>query len=305
MNERYRRTVELLLDIAPRVFAEPDFAMKGGTAINLFVRELPRLSVDIDLVFVPKSLPREEALAQIAAALGRVQRALERFPGVKVRAGGADGEEVKLFVDRGDYRVKVEVNKVFRGTAYPVVDRALGRGASDYFKREADVRLLDVDEIYGSKLVAAMDRQHPRDLFDVRELLRAGGITPRMRRAFVIYVAGHNRPIGELLTPNPMPLEQVYRNEFVGMTQNDVPLIELDDARAEIFRSLPSSLDSDERKFLLSVKRGEPEWSLLGVTGIEHLPALQWKVRNVRDLMERNPAKHARQLATLREKLAV
>lgn len=305
MNERYRRTVELLLDIAPRVFAEPDFAMKGGTAINLFVRELPRLSVDIDLVFVPKSLPREEALAQIAAALGRVQRALERFPGVKVRAGGADGEEVKLFVDRGDYRVKVEVNKVFRGTAYPVVDRALGRAASDYFKREADVRLLDVDEIYGSKLVAAMDRQHPRDLFDVRELLRAGGITPRMRRAFVIYVAGHNRPIGELLTPNPMPLEQVYRNEFVGMTQNDVPLIELDDARAEIFRSLPSSLDSDERKFLLSVKRGEPEWSLLGVTGIEHLPALQWKVRNVRDLMERNPAKHARQLATLREKLAV
>jgi predicted nucleotidyltransferase component of viral defense system len=305
VNERYRRTVELLLDIAPRVFAEPDFAMKGGTAINLFVRELPRLSVDIDLVFVPKSLPREEALAQIAAALGRVQRALERFPGVKVRAGGADGEEVKLFVDRGDYRVKVEVNTVFRGTAYPVVDHALGRAASDFFKREADVRLLDVDELYGSKLVAAMDRQHPRDLFDVRELLHAGGITPRMRRAFVIYVAGHNRPIGELLTPNPMPLEQVYRNEFVGMTQNDVPLIELDDARAEIFRSLPSSLDSDERKFLLSVKRGEPEWSLLGVTGIEHLPALQWKVRNVRDLMERNPAKHARQLATLREKLAV
>lgn len=305
MNERYRRTVELLLDIAPRVFAEPDFAMKGGTAINLFVRELPRLSVDIDLVFVPKSLPREEALAQIAAALGRVQRALERFPGVKVRAGGADREEVKLFVDRGDYRVKVEVNTVFRGTAYPVVDHALGRAASDFFKREADVRLLDVDELYGSKLVAAMDRQHPRDLFDVRELLRAGGITPRMRRAFVIYVAGHNRPIGELLTPNPMPLEQVYRNEFVGMTQNDVPLIELDDARAEIFRLLPSSFDSDERKFLLSVKQGEPEWSLLGVTGIEHLPALQWKVRNVRKLMERNPEKHARQFATLREKLAV
>jgi hypothetical protein len=87
MRSRYRRTVELLLDITPQVFGEPEFAMKGGTAINLFVQDLPRLSVDIDLVFVPKETPRDEALERITAALTRIQRALTRAPDVTVIFG--------------------------------------------------------------------------------------------------------------------------------------------------------------------------------------------------------------------------
>ena len=305
MNEEYRRTVELLLDITPQVFGEPEFAMKGGTAINLFVQDLPRLSVDIDLVFVPKETPRDEALERITAALTRIQRALTRAPDVTVRLGRVQNDEVKLFVARGRYQVKVEVNTVFRGTVYPVVSRALAQAATDFFKREVHIKILDHDELYGSKLVAAMARQHPRDLFDVRTLLDRGGITTRMRRAFVIYVAGHNRPIGELLTPNPQPLEDLYNAGFVGMTAKDVPLAELLEVRTRLFRELPTSLDADERKFLLSLKKGEPEWALLGIPGIEQLPALQWKLVNVRRLQDKNPKKHAKQLADLREKLGV
>jgi hypothetical protein len=107
VNEEYRRTVELLLDITPQVFGEPEFAMKGGTAINLFVQDLPRLSVDIDLVFVPKETPRVEALERITAALTRIQRALTRAPDVTVRLGRVQNDEVKLFVARGRYQVKV------------------------------------------------------------------------------------------------------------------------------------------------------------------------------------------------------
>ncbi|MFO1315745.1 MAG: nucleotidyl transferase AbiEii/AbiGii toxin family protein [Burkholderiales bacterium] len=182
MKDAYRDTAELLLDIAPRVFAEPEFAMKGGTAINLFVQPLPRLSVDIDLVFVPADFEREEALQRISAALNRIQVALGRAPGMNARLGGADGDEVKLFVTRNDVRVKVEVNTVFRGTVYTPIRSGLSKAATEYFKREVSVALLDRDELYASKLVAAMDRQHPRDLFDVMLLLGQGGITPRMRR---------------------------------------------------------------------------------------------------------------------------
>jgi predicted nucleotidyltransferase component of viral defense system len=305
VKEEYRRTVELLLDITPLVFRESEFAMKGGTAINLFVQDLPRLSVDIDLVFVPKETPRDEALERITAALTRIQAALTRGPGVTARLGGVQKDEAKLFVSRGRYQVKVEVNTVFRGTVYPVLDRTLAQAATDYFKREVHIKMLDSDEVYGSKLVAAMDRQHPRDLFDVMMFLNGGGITTRMRRAFVIYVAGHNRPIGELLTPNPQPLDALYNADFVGLTQKEVALADLLEVRTQLFRELPASLDADERRFLVSIKQGQPDWALLGIPGIEQLPALQWKLTNVRRLQEKNRKKYDEQLAALREKLGV
>jgi len=179
------------------------------------------------------------------------------------------------------------------------------RKTSEIFKREVRIKMLDRDELYGSKLVAALDRQHPRDLFDVMSLLNGSGITPRMRRAFVIYVAGHPRPIGELLTPNAKSLEQTYQADFVGMTEIEVQLADLLEVRKRLFNELPASLDGDERAFLLSLKQGEPDWGLLDVPGIEHLPALQWKLENVRRLKDKNPQKHAKALATLQDKLGL
>ena len=69
MNPTYLATARLLTEIAPVVFESGIFALKGGTAINLFLREMPRLSVDLDLVFTDHRLPRAEALAAINEAL--------------------------------------------------------------------------------------------------------------------------------------------------------------------------------------------------------------------------------------------
>ncbi|MFO1315746.1 MAG: hypothetical protein U1F58_09085 [Burkholderiales bacterium] len=89
------------------------------------------------------------------------------------------------------------------------------------------------------------------------------------------------------------------------MTEKEVPLDDLLDARAYLFTELPRMLDNDEREFLLSLKRGEPNWSLLGIAAIDRLPALQWKLQNVRRLIKSNPRKHEKLLASLREKLAL
>jgi hypothetical protein len=149
-----------------------------------------------------------------------------------------------------------------------------------------------VEEIYASKLVAALDRQHPRDLFDVLGLFEDGGITPRMRRAFVVYLAGHNRPMHELLPPNRKALQPAFENEFVGMTRDPVTLESLETVRERLITELPQSFDDKERRFLLSMKSLQPDWSLLELPDIERLPALQWKLRNLEKLAARNPAKH-------------
>ena len=77
MNQVYLDTARLLIQVAPLVFADGTFALKGGTAINLFIREMPRLSVDLDLVFPDHSLPREEALARIHGAIGAAAERLK------------------------------------------------------------------------------------------------------------------------------------------------------------------------------------------------------------------------------------
>lgn len=305
MDSRYRKTVALLLDTMPFVFEQKCFAMKGGTAINMFCRDMPRLSVDIDLVFIDPAAPeRAEALAAIQESLQRVAEQLKHKLHVTVqRTTSGSDQETKLFVSQGDTRVKIEVNHVFRGSVYPIVDGNLTAAAEELFERELNVPMLDIDELYASKLVAALDRQHPRDLFDVLLLNEKGGITPRMRRAFVIYLAGHNRPIHELLPPQTNSMNDAYEKEFVGMTTRDVSFQELEKTRDRLFEELPQSLDHTERVFLDSLHRLAPDWNLLGLPGVADLPAIKWKLMNLEILKKRNPGKFNRMLEALHQKL--
>ncbi|WP_199177335.1 nucleotidyl transferase AbiEii/AbiGii toxin family protein [Geothermobacter hydrogeniphilus] len=294
-----------MLDTIPFVFRQKCFAMKGGTAINLFCRNMPRLSVDIDLVFIDPGMPkRDEALKGIEQSLGQVADELESKLRLKVqRTSSGSSRETKLYVGRGDIRVKIEVNHVFRGSVYPVVEGSLVADAEEMFERELNVPMLDIDELYASKLVAALDRQHPRDLFDIMLLNENGGITPRMGRAFVVYLAGHNRPMHELLPPQPKDFSGIYEKEFVGMTVRDVRTDELATTRDRLFEELPAALDDAERKFLRSVHRLEPEWELLDIPGVDSLPALQWKLVNLRKLQKDDPGKFDQMLGALEHRL--
>jgi hypothetical protein len=305
MDSRYLDTVRLLIDVAPFVFSADCFALKGGTAINLFLRDMPRLSVDIDLVFTDLEQPdRSAALAAIERELGEIAERLERMLGVKVWPTTSGSEhESKLFISRGPVLLKVEVNHVFRGAVYPLVTGSLSAQAQTRFSRALSIRMIDPDELYASKLAAALDRQHPRDLFDVMLLLEAGGITPRIRRAFAVYLAGHNRPMQELLSPRPKDIQREFASDFAGMTSSEVTVEQLESVREVLFRELPASLDEAERRFLLSVKRIEPEWEILGLPGIERLPAIQWKLLNLSRLKKSNPKKYAKAFAELERNL--
>lgn len=291
MNPIYLDTARLLVQIAPQVFSSGMFALKGGTAINLFVRDMPRLSVDLDLVFVDHQLPRDEALRAIQKTIRETATKLQKR-GLQTRVAAAgEAGETKLFVRRDRIEVKVEVNSVMRGTLYPTRSMPLSPLAQEQLLAELELPLLAVDELYGSKLVAAMDRQHPRDLFDVAQLLAADGITASARRCFVAYLACHNRPIHEVLFPVQRDIAQEYERTFRGMTTEPVTLPTLLQAREQMIAELHAGLDTDERHFLVSLARNEPDWSALGFEHFQHLPGARWKQHNLQQLARRSSKK--------------
>ena len=294
----YFKQAQLMLRVMPHVAAEECFALKGGTAINLYVRDMPRLSVDIDLTYLPLE-PRDTALASIGEALQQIAAEIRRtVPGATVKENRARAAEhvSKLSVSTTEATIKVEPSLVLRGTVFAPVERELSEQAEIMFEASATACTLAVVDLYGGKLCAALDRQHPRDIFDVKILMENEGITDEIRTAFIIYLASHNRPMNELLAPNLKDFRQMFEQEFAGMTNEDVEHDELVAVREMLIETMTNSMTGDEKKFLLSIKQGEPDWTLMPVTGIDQLPAIQWKLINIRKMEKKKQQESLRKL---------
>ena len=274
---------KLMLTVLPIVGQEECFALKGGTALNFFYFDMPRLSVDLDLTFLPiKS--RDETLTAITESLSRIAGKMNRlFPKYQVQKTKLKGTDHinKLIVSNGGDLVKIEPNMVLRGSCYPPEYKPLTQKASETFNMEMEIKVLSLADLYGGKICAALDRQHPRDLFDIKVLFETGGLTEQVTQAFVIYLASHNRPMAELLDPNFHDFRDLFENEFKGMTSINVSYEELLTIARELADRILENLSNNEREFLLSVKTGTPDFSLFSVPGIENLPAIKWKVENI------------------------
>lgn len=296
------KQTNLMIRAIPFVAREECFALKGGTAINFFLRDMPRLSVDIDLTYLPLE-PREVSLRNIGEALQRIAAAIRKaLPGVRVQETFLQKPKrvAKLIVSDGESKIKIEPNEVIRGTVYPCTESDLVPKAEELFEISASINRLSLADLFGGKLCAALDRQHPRDLFDVKVLLENEGITDEIRKAFVVYLASHDRPIHEVIDPTRKDVRRLYEDEFRQMTNVAVECDDLISAREKAVSLLKKGLTLPERRFLVSVKEGSPEWDLLGFAGIENLPALQWKVMNVQKM---DLKKHKDYLKKLKAKL--
>lgn len=298
--DTYRQQVALLIRTIPFVGKEEAFALKGGTAINLFVRDMPRLSVDIDLTYLPVE-DRTTSLAAIDAAMLRIAEQIESgIPGAKVNPSRSADEKIitKLIVRAGDVQIKIEITPVLRGTVYDPVVISVVPTVEDEFGF-AEMQIVSFADLYAGKIVAALDRQHPRDLFDVRDLLTHEGVSAELRRAFLVYLISHNRPMAEVLAPTRKPLAEEFARGFVGMTQEPVALADLEAAREAIITAMISEMPDVHRHFLIGFKRGDPDWQLLGVPQAPRLPAVLWKQRN----LDRLTHDKRREMADILEKL--
>ncbi len=282
-NEIYLRQVTLLLRAIPFIAREDSFALKGGTAINLFVRDLPRLSVDIDLTYLPV-LNRSRSLGAIDKAMKRVAERVEKgIRGSRITTSATESAVTKLFVRERDVQITVEVTPVLRGCAYEPDLRGVSAAVEERFGF-AEIQVLSFADLYAGKIVAALDRQHPRDLFDVRALLGNEGISDALRAAFIVYLLSHTRPMAEVLAARPKDIASAYANSFEGMTEEPVPLDDLLAARTAIVDAIVGNMPAKHRSFLVSFEAGEPDWSLLAIPKVERLPAVRWRQENLAKL---------------------
>lgn len=280
-NNPYYRQVQLLVRVLPFVFQQDGFALKGGTAINLFVRDFPRLSVDIDLVWLGNE-GREEALDAIRGALDRIAGAIEEaFPDVVItRSYIQKPDALRLTIAVSDATIKIELSPVVRQTVWAPEIRSVATAVEEEFGF-VEGQVVAMEDLYGGKLCAALDRQHPRDLFDVMLLLENEGIDDALRKTFLIYLAGHGRPMEEMLDPRWQSIGAVFEGEFRGMASRDVDAETLEAAGRRAHCILLEGMTDREKSFLLSLYQGRPDWSLLDLDGISGMPALQWKLRNI------------------------
>lgn len=301
--DTYRDQVKLLLDILPLVMDEDVFALKGGTAINLFEWDLPRLSVDIDLTYLPNH-DRAESLAAIRAALSRIAAEIERrLPPTKITMPiqGVEHMEVKLNCQRLRTQVKIEVNPSLRGHILPVRIMSCTDKVQTEFEAFAEARVVSQGELFGGKICAALDRQHPRDLFDVKLMLDGIGLTDDIRHGMIAALVSHGRPIAELLKPVHKDQRETHRSKFEGMTT--IPF-SYDDHVATLDRlteTIHAQLTADDRAFLVSFEAGDPAWERFPIAGLADLPGPQFKLLNVRKFRADKPKKHAEGLASLEE----
>lgn len=293
----FEAQVALLVRVLPYIATEACFALKGGTAINLFVRDLPRLSVDIDLVYLPIE-DREASLLGIRSALDRIAQTIRKAIPGSVVTDRANVDGTLVLVRQRNAQIKIEVTPVLRGTVHPVELRAVRPIVEERFGF-AEIQVVSFADLYAGKLVAALDRQHPRDLFDVQYLLANEGIDQTLFQTFLAYILSHNRPAHEVLQPRLKDIRQAFDREFVGMTVDETALDTLLATREQLISEVRASLDETSKLFLRSFHALRPDWELISFPTVRYLPAVQWKLMNLERLQIENPDKYQNLLASL------
>ena len=283
INEKYIEQVNLLLEVLPLIANEKCFALKGGTAINMFYNNLPRLSVDIDLVYTVIE-NREDSCNHINEALQRLKAAFTKL-GLSANITGTNVEK-KIICSNSVTSIKIEPNYTLRGTVLPTVFADVYPKVEEEFSY-AGMNVLAKEEVYAGKICAALDRQHPRDLFDINQLYENGGLTDKMIDVFLYYLLGHNRPVHEVLNCNIQDKQEIMQTEFVGMT--DIPFTyeqhckTLERLKADLLHRL-----SKHYEFISDFVQLKAVFSKSPFPEAEKLPALQWKLRNLNVLKEKD-----------------
>ncbi len=298
MKKTYRQQVSLLLSVLPEVAKERCFALHGGTAINLFIRNMPRLSVDIDLTYVPIE-DRETSLKNIAEALQRIKSNIERVVSGARITPRLDAGKLQISANGAD--IKIEVNLVNRGCLKEPKELPLCEKTQAAFDAFCVMPIMPMGQLFGGKIVAAMDRQHPRDLFDVKYLLETEGFTEEIKEGFLLCLLCSDRPIHEIIRPNFQDQQSAHANQFSGMTDEAFSYEDFEATREKLVQTVNDNLTQKDKAFLLSVKDANPDWSIYD---FQRFPSINWKLQNLQKLKSNNPEKHKEQYERLKVKLA-
>lgn len=295
MQEKYIKQVALLVKCLPIIATEECFAIKGGTAINLFFMNLPRLSVDIDLVYLPIE-SRDTTYQNINQALERISQKLQKI-GLKVTSNRKN--EQKLICSDGVSDIKIEPNYTLRGYVFEPQLMELCPKAQDLFGY-AEARIISEAELWGGKICAALDRQHPRDLFDIYNLLNTVGINSEIKNGFIPLLLAGNRPLHEMLKPNFQMDEDIFDKEFAGMTDESFTFDEAKRTFLKLVENIHTILTDEDKRFLLDFVQLKANLQAADISNLDKLPGIKWKLKNLENLQNQNPEKFQEQYDKLK-----
>lgn len=286
MNNIYRQKVELLLRILPFVTDEECFAIHGGTAINLFVKDLYRLSVDIDVTYIPIE-DRNTSLLRINEALERISDRVKRtFRDVRVIPRL---DISKITCESRGCQVKIEVNQTKRGLVcgdailYPLCEKA-----QEMFGMEVDARIVSLPQLYGGKISAALSRQHPRDLFDIKQMDIP---LTDVKEGLIFCLLGSDRPIHESFAPNLIDQHEAMERQFSGMSEIPFTYNDFEATREKLVNDVNSVMTEDDRRFLIGFEELSVDWENSPHSSFKEYPSVRWKMQNLQKLKASNPKK--------------
>lgn len=286
MNDIYRQKVELLLRILPFVTDEDCFAIHGGTAINLFVKNLYRLSVDIDVTYIPIE-DRNTSLERINEALVRIaDRVKRRFRDVRVIPRL---DISKITCESRGCQVKIEVNQTKRGLVCgEAALLPLCRKAQSLFGMEVDARIVSMPQLYGGKISAALSRQHPRDLFDVKQMDIP---LADVKDGLIFCLLGSDRPIHESFAPNFIDQHEAMERQFSGMSEIPFGYTDFEETREKLIVDVNSVMTEEDRLFLIGFEELAVDWKDTLYSSFREYPSVKWKMQNLQKLKASNPKK--------------
>lgn len=286
MRDKYRKQVALLIRIMPSVYRIKEFAVHGGTAINLFHKNMPRYSVDIDLTYIPIE-DRQASLTTINQHLQEIKRNIERsIPGIVVIH---KPNVWKLLCTLGEAMVKIEVNGTKRGLIGDSVEMVLCEKARHDFNMGCKARTVSFSQLYGGKITAALSRQHPRDLFDCKHMeLKSFS---DVKDGFLLCLLGSDKPIIESLQPNVIDQTEALENQFQGMTDMPFRYQDYVESREELLKLVHDNLTDTDKEFIISFESGQPDWTKCSAGDLSIYPSVQWKLLNIEKLKQCNPQK--------------
>jgi predicted nucleotidyltransferase component of viral defense system len=295
--EKVAHLLGLLEALGSHPFLKGKLALKGGTALNLFVFNVPRLSIDIDLNYMGAE-DRENMLAErprieqaVQAVFAREGFTVRRMP--EEHAGGKWSLRYQSAAGQGG-NLEVDLNFMFRVPLWPVT-------MSDSYPvgtwQATQIPIIDIHELVAGKLAALLARRQARDLFDSHCILNMKNLDhDRLRTAFVVYGAMNrkdwrtvstedvnlnNAELARQLIPT---LRVTTSKEQESIDRYGTRLVE--ECRQALAVVLPFS--EAEKGFLdLLLDHGEVDSTLLTADKnlqqrIQKQPLLEWKAVNVR-----------------------
>ncbi len=281
--------------IAACTLNSPDFALKGGTALNLYGLNMPRLSLDVDLVFLPE-VKAEEASWLQGEALFQFQKLIEqRLPDAEVMSRLDSAQNINALVVRlRRIETAVELVPTTRGHLYPLEKKNLCALGRIYWHHPLPAQLVSWAEVCAGKFMARLERQKARDLMDCDNILKLGPIDDQIRLAFLVEILGRGMPTvrmnsqnlvetiwfplspADLWTGEPRPVDRVDWSSLTRLVAKPMLRSELDSVQDVLRQELLVKMPAYHKDFLLMWVRGTPHWSLLDYPRLEDRPILQY-----------------------------